>query len=172
VLYERDSTVPYVRVLPAAIKIPDDQTAPALVDPRFPYTRVIAYPDTATVAVEPIRAGQAPAPSDLKADVVEWEPGRMRITLTGSEPKVTFLLVSENWYPDWHATVDGKPVPVHRGDYALLSVPLPAGAREVRLEFASGAYGRGKLITLVALLLTAGLLSGAALRSRLGRTRA
>jgi hypothetical protein len=170
VLYERDSTVPYVRVLSAAIKIPDDQTTPALVDSRFPYTRVIAYPDTATLAVEPIRAGQAPPPSDVKADVAEWEPGRMRITLTGSEPKPTFLLVSENWYPDWHAAVDGKAVPVHRGDYAFLSVPLPAGAREVRLEFASGAYGRGKLITTLALLLTAGLLAGAALRARLRRT--
>jgi hypothetical protein len=170
VLYESDSTVPYARVLPAAIKVADDQITPALLDPRFPHTRVLVYPDTATLTVEPIRAGQAPGPAGLAATVAEWEPGRMRITLAGSEPHPVYLLVSETWYPDWHASVDGKAVPVRRGDYAFLSVPLESGAREVRLEFASADYARGKLITWLALLLTAGLLSGTAVWVRLRRT--
>jgi uncharacterized membrane protein YfhO len=84
----------------------------------------------------------------------------MRITLAGTDPKPTFLLVSENWYPDWKATVDGKPVPVRRVDFAFLSVILPSGAREVRLEFGSPAYRRGQTVTLFSLLLTAGLLVG------------
>ena len=87
VLYQRDSTVPYARVLPAAIKVAEDQIIPAVIDPRFPSDRVLVYPDTVSVAVEPIRAGQAPGPSGVTARVAEWEPGRMRITLTGSEPR-------------------------------------------------------------------------------------
>ena len=170
VLYERDSAVAYVRVLPAAVKVPDDQTTTALIDPRFPHATVLVYPDTASVTVAPIRAGQASAPSAVRAEVAEWEPGRMRIMLSDASAAPVYLLVSENWYPDWHATVDGKAAPVHRGDYALLSVPLPAGAREVRLEFTSQAYARGRLITGVALLATLGLLAGAAVRGRLRRT--
>jgi uncharacterized membrane protein YfhO len=81
-------------------------------------------------------------------------------------------LVSETWYPDWHATVDGKPAPVHRGDYAFLSVALPPGAREVRLEFGSAEYRRGKLITWLALLGTVGLLAGPAALARMRRPRA
>ena len=169
VLYQRDSTVPYARVLPAAIKVAEAQIIPALVDPRFPSDRVLVYPDTASVSVEPIRAGQAPAPSGVTARVAEWEPGRMRITLTGSEPRQSYLLVSENWYPDWHAMVDGKAVPAHRGDYTFLSVPLPPGAKEVRLDFASAEYVRGKLVSWAALLVTAVLLAGAALRGRFRR---
>jgi hypothetical protein len=36
---------------------------------------------------------------------------------------------------------------------------LPSGAREVTLQFASAAYAKGKLVTLVALLATAVLLA-------------
>jgi uncharacterized membrane protein YfhO len=83
----------------------------------------------------------------------------MRITLDGAAPATTYLLVSETWYPDWHATVDGKPTPVHRADFAAIGVELPAGAKEVALSFASPAYRTGKLVTLIGTLLTLGLLA-------------
>jgi uncharacterized membrane protein YfhO len=89
--------------------------------------------------------------------VAGWAPGQMRVTLSGSAGAPTYLVIGENWYPDWHATVDGKAVPVHRADYTLLSVVLPPGAREVRLWFASSAYSRGQLVTAVALLITLAL---------------
>ena len=169
VLYERDSAVAYARVFPAAIKVPDDQITPALIDSRFPYRSVLVYPDTSGVTVQAIRPGQAPAPASVSADVVEWQPGRMRIALSGSEVAPAYLLVSETWYPDWHATVDGRPASVLRGDFAFLSVPLPPGAREVRLEFASPAYARGQAITALALVATLGLLVGTAVKGRLRR---
>ena len=82
----------------------------------------------------------------------------MRITLDGRESRETYLLVSENWYPDWHAEVDGKPAAALRGDHTLLSVVLPPGAREVRLHFASAAYARGKAVSALALLIVVGLM--------------
>jgi uncharacterized membrane protein YfhO len=83
----------------------------------------------------------------------------MRIVLDGAAAATTYLLVSETWYPDWHATVDGRDAPVHRADYAAIGVELPAGAKEVVLAFASPAYRTGKLVTLVAALLTLLLLA-------------
>ena len=62
------------------------------------------------------------------------------------------LLVSENWYPDWRAEVDGKPGVVRRMDHTLLGVDLPVGAREVRLMFDSSTYTRGKIISALSLL--------------------
>ena len=85
----------------------------------------------------------------------------MRVTLEGAATKPAYLLIAENWYPDWHATVDGKPAPIYRADHTLLSVVLPPGAREVTLHFASAAYARGKLVTLMALLVTLALLAAA-----------
>jgi uncharacterized membrane protein YfhO len=81
----------------------------------------------------------------------------MRIALEGSDTRPRYLLVSETWYKDWHARVDGRPAPVHRGDHALITVVLPPGAREVALDFDSPEYARGKLISLLALLAIAGI---------------
>jgi uncharacterized membrane protein YfhO len=81
----------------------------------------------------------------------------MRIALTGSDTRPRYLLVSETWYKDWHARVDGTPAPVHRGDHALIAIVIPPGAREVTLSFDSPEYARGKMISLLALLGIAGL---------------
>ncbi|HSR15256.1 MAG TPA: hypothetical protein VLL51_05860, partial [Gemmatimonadales bacterium] len=74
--------------------------------------------------------------------------------------------ISENWYPDWIATVDGVPAPVVRGQYSLLTVPVGAGAREVALEFRSRAFERGRLVSLVSLAVALGLLAVPRFRPR------
>ena len=160
VLFERDTAAPYVRVVPGAAKLPDDQTVPTVIDPRFPYNAIALYPDTVSgLTPEPIRGGQAPAPMGVRPTLAAWAPGEMRVTLDGAAAKPTYLVIGETWYPDWHATVDGKAAPVLRADHALLSVVLPPGAREVTLRFASAAYARGKLVTLAAVLVTLALLA-------------
>jgi uncharacterized membrane protein YfhO len=90
----------------------------------------------------------------------------MRVTLAGSESRPQYLLIGETWYPDWHAEVDGRPTVVLRGNHALMAVELPSGAREVRLHFASARYAQGKLVTLAALLVIAGLFVWSARRTR------
>jgi hypothetical protein len=156
VLLERDTIPPYVRVVPGAAKLPEGQIVPTVVDPRFPLNAVVLYPDTAPVTPEPIM-GQVPQSSPVRARLAEWAPGRMRVTLDGTDSRPVYLLIGETWYPDWHAAVDGQPAPVRRGDFALLSVVLPPGAKEVQLHFASAEYAKGRLITFLALLVTIGL---------------
>ena len=156
VLYERDSLPPYARVIPSAAKVPEAQVVPTLIDPRFPVRQVILFPDTASVVPDSLRR---PLPSSaVQASVSEWAPGRMTVLLQGTDPAPGHLLIAENWYLDWGATVDGKPGVVRRADHALLSVDLPSGAREVRLKYDSPAYARGKLISLVSLLAACGML--------------
>ena len=157
VLMERDTVPPYVRVVSGAAKLPDDQVPPTVIDPRFPVNAVALYSDTASVSTAAIQAGRLPGPSPVQAALAEWAPGAMRVKLAGRSDSTSYLLVSENWYPDWHVEVDGKPAPLLRGDYTLLSVALPPGAREVRFTFSSRAYARGKLVTLVALLIALAL---------------
>jgi hypothetical protein len=171
VLFERDTAPPYARVLAGAAKLAEDQIIPTVLDPRFPYNQLALYSDTASVSPEKIRPGQIPGPAPVTATVAAWAPGAMRVTLSGSAPTPTYLVISENWYPDWHATVDGRPAAVHRADYTLLSVVLPPGAREVRLWFASTSYPLGKVVTAVALLMTLGLNAVPLWRRRRGAVR-
>jgi hypothetical protein len=166
-LYERDSVPAYVRLVPAAAKLPDDQAVPTIIDPRFPLRSVVLVPDTASLTPDTLRT--QPEPPTAQATLAEWAPGRMRIAIAGSDRRPLYLLVSENWYRDWHAEVDGKPAPVVRGDHTLITVPLPPGAREVRLVFASDAYREGRWITWLALLLIAGLMAWPAWQRRRAR---
>ena len=156
VLYERDTAPPYVRIVPAAAKLPEDQVVSTVTDPRFPVDGVVVFPESASVSPAPIRAG-GPDTAAVRATLAEWKPGRMRVTLTGSDTAARYLVVSETWYKDWRARVDGQPAPVLRGNHALLTVVVPPGAKEIALDFESPEYARGKLISLVALLAIAGL---------------
>lgn len=155
-LMQRDTVPPYARVVAAAAKVPDAQLVSTLIDPRFPVRDLVLFPDTASIEVAPLSAG-LPARPAVEATVPEWEPGRMKVALQGTLATPAYLVISENWHPDWHATVDGTPVPVVRGNQAMLTVPLPAGAHEVVLAFASPSYRTGKHITLAALVVTLAL---------------
>jgi uncharacterized membrane protein YfhO len=95
----------------------------------------------------------------------------MTIALDPPPPADGYLLVAENWYPAWHATVDGAPTSVLRGDETFLTVPVKAGARRVELTFASPYYAQGRVVTWISLLLLAGLAGGAVIARRRGRPR-
>lgn len=164
-LLERDSVPAWVRVVPGAVKVPDAQIIPTVVDPRFPVSRVVLYSDTAVVAGAGTGQG-LPEPASNSATLASWEPGAMRVTLSGSDPRTTYLLVAENWYPGWTAMVDGQATPTQRANNALLSVVLPPGAKEVTLRYVTPGYGTGKLITLVSLAGALLLLAAGRLRPR------
>lgn len=156
VLYERDSIPSYARVVLSAAKGAEAQIPVTVVNPQFPVDLAVLYPESASVTPAPIRT--PPPVSAAHATVAEWGPGHMRITLEGQNPAPSYLVVGENWYPDWQATVDGQPATVHRADHALLSVVLPPGAREVSLRFVSRSYAQGKVVSLLSLLLAVALL--------------
>jgi hypothetical protein len=147
VLYEKDSIPAYARVTLTAAKIVEGQEVSAIVDPRFPIDRVALYPDTSSESADSL-VQPFPA-SSVRATVSAWAPGRMTVNLAGEDARKGHLLISENWYPDWHATVDGRPALVHRADHSLLSVDVPAGAKRVELRFNSRSYVRGKWLSAV-----------------------
>ena len=142
---------PYARVVAAAAKVPEPQLVPTVVDARFPAASVVLYPDTASLS--PDSTGSAPANfTDLRRGGELGTREDDASALPGTDSKPGYLLLAENWYPDWHATVDGKPAQVLRADHTLLSVVLPSGAREVNLAFDSPTYRKGKMVSLLALL--------------------
>jgi membrane protein YfhO len=165
-LFERTAPAPYVRVVPAAVKLDSAQILATLPDPRMAYDRIVLLDTRETVT--PAAVTGLPAASPARATVTHWEPGRMSITLDPAPSAASYALVAENWYPDWHATVDGAPAPVLRGDWTLITVPVPAGAKRVELTFSSRAYGRGKAITWVSLLLVLGAVVLPVVRRRRG----
>ncbi|HEU4830368.1 MAG TPA: hypothetical protein VFT04_14335 [Gemmatimonadales bacterium] len=164
-LYARDTMPPYARVVPVAAKVPEAQLIPTILDPRFPLSVATLFPESTSVAPPPIEGGM-PVDVAARAAVTAWEPGRMTISVDGAEQRQSYLVVAETWYPAWHATVDGNDTPVHRANHAQIAVEIPSGARSVELRFDDPASGRGRMLTLVSLLLTAALTVIPSLRRR------
>jgi len=156
-LFEADSAPPYVRLMAAAVKAPDAQVAEVVANLRFPVLAVAIYADSENVAPTAVEGGALPAPAAASARIAAWEPGKISVSIEGRDERPLYLVVAENWYKDWRATVDGAPVPALRAQHTLLSVVVPPGAKQVAFEFRSPEYVRGRLITLLSLAIVAGV---------------
>jgi hypothetical protein len=151
-IYEADTVPPYARVVPAAVKVDPGAIPPTLADPRMPgYDRVVLFPTDAPVNPRQLQGWPPPSPS--KARVTAWRAGKMTIALDPPPADSSYVLVSENWYVDWQATVDGRSAPVLRGDHALITVPVGPGARSVELNYHSKSFAKGKLLALLSTLI-------------------
>ncbi|HVA57509.1 MAG TPA: hypothetical protein VNF92_06430 [Gemmatimonadaceae bacterium] len=150
---------PYAWVAPAIVKATEQQTLPTVLNPKFNPATVAVFDTAANVTAVKLTA--VPAPLPITTSVSTYAPGHVVLDLSAPAPQGSALVVSENYYPGWRATVDGKPVAaIGRADYSLIGIALPAGARHVELNFDDAAFETGKKVTLVALalvlLLTAG----------------
>jgi hypothetical protein len=164
-LYKLSAENPYSWVTPVAVKAPDDQVLATVLNPRFDLKRAALFDTSANVRVS-TGVQALPAPLALTTHVSHYEPGKVAIDLSAPSPEGASLVVSENFYPGWKATVDGKPARIGRADYTMIGVELPAGARSVELDFTSPTYERGKVITWIAIVLGFLALAAGALRDR------
>jgi Bacterial membrane protein YfhO len=142
---------PVAWVTPVSVKVGDDQALATVTDARFDPLIAAIYDTSAAVTGQ--RVDQAPTPLGITVTATRYDPGHMTFRLDRPAPAGASLIVSENYYPGWVATADGKPVAVGRADYTLIGVPLPAGATTVDLVFSSHIFTVGAIITLIAALL-------------------
>ena len=98
------------------------------------------------------------------ARITQREPGRLVVDVHAAANGL--LVLSENWYPGWHATVDDTPAPVLRADHTLRAVPVPPGDHRVVLCLDPASLKLGALITAGSLLVACVLLILSAITSR------
>ncbi|MGH7647141.1 MAG: YfhO family protein, partial [Gemmatimonadaceae bacterium] len=150
-LYTVPGDNPPAWVAPVIVKAEDNRVLGTILDPRFDIRRAALFDTSAAVQGQNITS--LPEPSPVEATITRYDPGHIEVNLGQPAPHGSALVVSENYYPGWVATVDGKPAQVGRADFVLIGVALPDGAKHVDLTFTSAVYERGKVITIVAILL-------------------
>ena len=150
-LYQMSDENPAAWVTPAIVKATDDETLATVLDPRFDVRRAALFDTAAKVTAVELQS--MPLPTTVEARTTRFDPGAIDVELDQPAPDGSALVVSENYYPGWTATVDGKAANIGRTDMSLIGVELPAGARKVELRFTSAPFETGKTVTLWALLL-------------------
>jgi hypothetical protein len=120
--------------------------------------------DLAQVAVveDPLPESSAFGGGD--ATIERYEPDR--VTVRTASDAGGLLVLTDRWFPGWHATVDGRPAAILRTDYLYRGVVVPAGEHVVEFVYRPRSFLLGTLGSVL------GLLGVCLLAARRGRERA
>jgi hypothetical protein len=87
------------------------------------------------------------------------------VAITVETPGPALVRLADLWYPDWVATVDGRPVKILKADYLLRAVAVPAGRHRVEFHFRSKAVRDGLALSIASLVVVlAGIVGGSWVR--------
>ena len=155
--YERDHVGPRAFVVHGYELAADhDDALERLLAPTLdPYTTAVLE-SPADCAWESLPAGVPPE----TATILGYE--QERVTLEVEAAAGGMLILGDLYYPGWQAEVDGQPVPVHRTDYALRGVCVPAGRHRVVFTFDPPIVRQGIIVSKIGLgvILMAALWAG------------
>ncbi|MBD3370145.1 hypothetical protein GF402_07270 [Candidatus Fermentibacteria bacterium] len=85
------------------------------------------------------------------ATLVGEQLDRMRIRTSNNSDGL--LVLADTWYPRWRVMVDDSPVHMHRANYWMRAVEVPAGEHTVRFEYDKSLIVTGGTVSVVALAL-------------------
>jgi hypothetical protein len=168
IVYRYTDAAPFAYLVANAVKVPDEQLLPTVLDPRFDPTSLLLVPEDSPAGASGVDS--IPPRATNTVTIEEPHAGAFRFAIDPAPTKPAYLYVAENHYPEWKATVDGAEAPVLRAQHSMMAVPVPAGASEVRLEFKAATYAKARIVSLSVLLglLAVGMVQLVASRRRGG----
>jgi hypothetical protein len=86
-------------------------------------------------------APNLPGPAKGKVELLDETPGHL--TLRADMETQGLVVLSDQWYEGWEATVDGRPVPVLRVNHALRGVVLPPGQSTLEFRYRPRGWAVG-----------------------------
>ncbi|MCC6652166.1 MAG: hypothetical protein IT348_13520, partial [Candidatus Eisenbacteria bacterium] len=159
-VYEFSLMLPRATVVDAWAVLPD--TGAAAIDSVSSSTRNPA--SFAFLSRDPgFPSGDGAAPAGT-ATITKYGLHEVVVESESSGPAIVRL--ADLWYPDWKASVDGKPAEILRADHALRAVAVPAGKHVVRFTYESAAFRNGFTLSIVSVLIALALLLAGVLLGR------
>jgi hypothetical protein len=67
------------------------------------------------------------------------------------------LVIANNYYPGWTATVNGRPARIYRTNWVGMGVPVSAGESTVEMRFTTLGFHTGVAVSLLSLALWLGI---------------
>ena len=143
-VYENTTALPRARWVPLVNVEPDA--------PRLLWRLAWGRDDLARAAFVETSppSGFTGAPGDgRQGSVIFVQNDPERVVLRVDAPQRGFLVLADQWFPGWQATVGGTPVPILRADYVFRLVEVPAGRSTVEFRYVPDALLLGALISAV-----------------------
>ncbi len=119
----------------------------------------LLYPGSLDFYTTAVVENYQPATSPDTTSTIEvdnYSGAEMKFNLERSEPG--FLVISEIYYPDgWIALLNGEEIPIHKTNYLLRGVEIPAGSHTLELDFRPSSYYNGIILSSISMLFQLGL---------------
>ncbi len=126
----------------------DDVAFARLKVPEFRADRLVLLSDGAAFKSDVDQTRDAVEITDYKSEQVS-------LSVVTDQPG--YLVLTDSWYPGWNASVDGQPVTVQRADVLFRAVRIEPGTHTVVFEYHPMSFVVGVIISLVSLLVLAGI---------------
>ena len=143
VIYRNNSALPRAFLVPKFEVIADkDAVLNRLRDNSFDPKKIVILHDTPT-------GTQNLADSVIGiAQITSYDPNRIAIEAELQNPG--FLVLSDNYHPDWKAMIDGKPTKIYRAYHTFRAIYLEPGKHTVNFVYDSPSYRLGSILSLLA----------------------
>jgi hypothetical protein len=144
IIYEREGALPRAYLVGQAVVVPDSIAVQTLLGGTFDYHRTAAL-------AEPL-PGNIPLQPDPQGSVQWVERGAHSFTLRVQTDRPALLMLLDNYYPQWHASIDGQRAQIVRANYTFRAVPVPAGQHDVVFYYPGDNLRMPALVSAVTLL--------------------
>jgi len=146
-LYRLPGALGRAWVVSQARRLPAQELLAHLADPAFdPASEALLEADSQTPEATP---AAVPGPvSGVPAAPIVLRDTPNGITIRAVLERPGYLVLADTWYPGWHATVDGRAVPLLRANYAFRALWLEAGEHVVEMVYRPASLRWGAAFSL------------------------
>ncbi len=174
-VYENETALPKAWVVHNFKVVPEEKVLEELKNPDFDPRATVILEET--VEVRRQKTEDIPMYREEEVRIVEYTPNKIIIEVKLTSPG--FLVLSENWHPDWKAYIDtcpphsygrrgkqkavgskqkGKRVKVYIANYTLRAVQLDKGKHTVEFVYDSPYFKAGATVSFLSFLFLLGII--------------
>ncbi len=146
-IYENKGALPQAYFVKEIKKVNSEAEAMAAIkDPSFDMRKEAVIEGDATLDA-PVNSGQE-AWSEYK--VIRPTPNQVTVEISDAAGLKSpgWLVLTDQYYPGWHAYADGKEAPIVRANYLFRAVPIQKGVRKIEFRYEPQPFRYGIILAL------------------------
>ncbi len=156
-VYENKNARPRAFLVGEAIRTSDQEAALSVMSgEKFDPSKTVVFERDYQIHSSPQITGEA--------GIIEDRRNRVVIKTRCEQDGI--LVLSDNFYPGWKASIDGSPIEIMKANVTMRAVRVPAGEHVVSFEFAPTSLRVSIYASLAALVIVAGALVLIEIRQR------
>ncbi len=148
-IYENKNVMPRAFLVSRYIALKDEKAiANKLKSMEFRPQEEVVLGEEPHIREKPEASNQKPE----KVEIVKYSPMEVVIEVAANSPK--FLVLSDQYYPGWKASLDGKKVKIYKADFVFRAVHIDsAGSHTIRFIYDPFSFKAGLAISAATILL-------------------